>query len=75
MALILRGKNRGLQFGVSQWANDWVSLDNGQVVRPDYLQLDLNEMALFKKMENAEHCGFFYKYYYVNEEGHIKKRP
>lgn len=74
MALILRGKRRGEQLGISQWANDWVSLEDGSIVNPTNLQLDINEMALFEKMRGQSHIGDFFSYFYINEEGYIKKR-
>lgn len=45
MATILRGKDKGKTVKISQWCNDWVTLDpDNKVVSPTSLQYTIEEL-------------------------------
>jgi hypothetical protein len=51
-ALVTKGKYKGQTFEVSQWCNDWVSLENGQVVSPTQLAFKAKDFRVIREHKN-----------------------
>ncbi len=61
MAKVLRGKGKGQQVEICQFANNWVMLDNGQICNPTSLEYTPAEITRIKNDKNTGMMFDFYK--------------
>lgn len=63
MAIILRGKRKGEVVGISQFSNNWVSLDDGTIMSPASLEYTTGEALRFFQ---DKHTGMLFRWYRFN---------
>lgn len=57
METILRGSRKGEQVEISQWCNDWVSLQDGKILSPTSLRYTEKE---FKEILEHDNNGMMF---------------
>lgn len=71
MAIILRGKNKGIKAEIHQWCNDWFMLESGQIVSPGSIQLTPLEIIRVTEHDNN---GILFGLYKLTENGRFIRR-
>lgn len=73
MATILRGKRKGEQARIHQWANDWFSVDHADgtpgIVNPTSLQLDAVESARWR-----DEPGGMERWFEITDAGRFRRK-
>lgn len=78
MALMLRGKEKGNNVELGQWANDWVTLKHsGMPVNPTSLSYTLKEKNEIEASELNNNNGMFFSWYefirFAKDDWRLKK--
>lgn len=51
-AIIIKGKNKGKLVEISQWANDWFSLEDGRILSPTMLGFTAKDFRIIREGKN-----------------------
>lgn len=73
MAIIRKGKRKGLEVKISQFCNDWFSLEDGSIVTPTMLTFSPKEIEMIEKHRKEEDTGIMFDLYQW-EFAHLKRR-
>jgi hypothetical protein len=65
MAILTKGKRKGEQVKLSQWCNDWFSLEDGFIVSPGALKFSFKEMETIQMHKNN---GILFNLFYFQEQ-------
>lgn len=74
MAQILRGKHRNEVHEVKQWCNNWIMLDNGDILNPVSVRLNQQEIERFRESFDDGRAGMMPGLYDLTLDGFFKKR-
>lgn len=75
MATVTKGKDKGLEFTIHQFCNDWfISRETGKVLSPTSVKLDPEEIKTVRGAAARGLTGKMFDWYDLMENGTFRKR-